>query len=311
MRSWEPWRTGSTRRRRATVERRHLGAGGIGKTRLMDRPCARAGHPRAGGARRGARARGHARRRLRRPGGPSDDRSFVSEDSRPDSGQGSRSGADVAALTRSPGFWLLMRYAALFGVVLAFAALAFLGLVKGGTNLWFTLPKNPGWLDGSLWWVAVTTAAGGAGRCAAALVSASGQAARHGPGARGSACRAVHGLEGGCRLGGVVGGWREPRAGGRAGEVGGRAGNVGLGAKEAQRRRASDEHAVMEMVVVKWACVIAGAGGLWRGGSGGGPRCGCATRGQAVMRGFGWPQDRVSSRGSLSKVGRGRFCGCR
>jgi H+/Cl- antiporter ClcA len=33
-------------------------------------------------------------------------------------------------------------------------------LVKGGTNLWFTLPKNPGWFDGSLWWVAVTAAAG-------------------------------------------------------------------------------------------------------------------------------------------------------
>ncbi len=53
-----------------------------------------------------------------------------------------------------------MRYAALFGVVLAFAALAFLGLVKGGTKLWFTLPKNPGWFDGSLWWVAVTGGAG-------------------------------------------------------------------------------------------------------------------------------------------------------
>ena len=53
-----------------------------------------------------------------------------------------------------------MRYAALFGVVLAFAALAFLGLVKGGTKLWFTLPKNPGWFDGSLWWVAVTAGAG-------------------------------------------------------------------------------------------------------------------------------------------------------
>ena len=64
------------------------------------------------------------------------------------------------ALTRSPGFWRLMGYAALFGVVLAFASLAFLGLVKGGTNLWFTLPKNPGWFDGSLWWVAVTAAAG-------------------------------------------------------------------------------------------------------------------------------------------------------
>ena len=45
-----------------------------------------------------------------------------------------------------------MRFAILFGVVLAFAALAFLGLVKGGTKLWFTLPDDPGWLDGSLWW---------------------------------------------------------------------------------------------------------------------------------------------------------------
>ena len=39
-------------------------------------------------------------------------------------------------------------------------ALAFLGLVTGGTNLWFTLPEDPGWLDGSLWWVAVTAGAG-------------------------------------------------------------------------------------------------------------------------------------------------------
>jgi H+/Cl- antiporter ClcA len=53
-----------------------------------------------------------------------------------------------------------MRDAALFGVVLAFAALGFLGLVKGGTNLWFTLPKDPGWWDGNLWWVGVTAGAG-------------------------------------------------------------------------------------------------------------------------------------------------------
>ena len=53
-----------------------------------------------------------------------------------------------------------MGYAAVFGVVLAFAALAFLGLVEVGTDLWFTLPKDPGWLDGSLWWVAVTAGAG-------------------------------------------------------------------------------------------------------------------------------------------------------
>jgi chloride channel protein, CIC family len=53
-----------------------------------------------------------------------------------------------------------MGYAALFGVLLAFAALAFLGLVSGGTDLWFTLPGDPGWFDGSLWWVAVTAGAG-------------------------------------------------------------------------------------------------------------------------------------------------------
>ena len=84
----------------------------------------------------------------------------MSEDSRPGSGQRSQSDPEVVALTRSPGFWVIVRYAALFGVVLAFAALAFLALVKGGTKLWFTLPKNPGWLDGSLWWVAVTAGAG-------------------------------------------------------------------------------------------------------------------------------------------------------
>jgi len=53
-----------------------------------------------------------------------------------------------------------MGYAAFFGVVLAFASLAFLGLVDGATDLWFTLPKNRGWFDGSLWWVAVTAGAG-------------------------------------------------------------------------------------------------------------------------------------------------------
>ena len=78
----------------------------------------------------------------------------------PGPGKEPSSGSDFVALTRSPGFWVIMRYAALFGVVLAFAALAFLALVKGGTKLWFTLPKNPGWFDGSLWWVAVTAGAG-------------------------------------------------------------------------------------------------------------------------------------------------------
>jgi H+/Cl- antiporter ClcA len=53
-----------------------------------------------------------------------------------------------------------MRNAALLAVVLSFAALAFLGLLKGGTKLWFTLPQDPGWFDGNLWWVAVTAGAG-------------------------------------------------------------------------------------------------------------------------------------------------------
>jgi H+/Cl- antiporter ClcA len=70
------------------------------------------------------------------------------------------SGSVFVPLTKSPGFWVIVRDAALFGVVLAFAALAFLGLLKGGTKLWFTLPKDPGWLDGSVWWVAVTAGAG-------------------------------------------------------------------------------------------------------------------------------------------------------
>ncbi|WP_170284546.1 chloride channel protein [Kribbella amoyensis] len=64
------------------------------------------------------------------------------------------------ALNRSRGFWTNIGYAALFGVVLAVIALVFLGLVQGGTELWFTLPANPDWFSGHLWWVAVTGAAG-------------------------------------------------------------------------------------------------------------------------------------------------------
>ena len=80
--------------------------------------------------------------------------------STPASGEDSHPASDSIALTRSPGFWVLIRYAALFGVVLGLVGLAFLGLVKGGTKLWFTLPNNPGWFDGNLWWVAVTAGAG-------------------------------------------------------------------------------------------------------------------------------------------------------
>jgi hypothetical protein len=65
-------------------------------------------------------------------------------------GEESHAGSADVALIRSPGFWVIVRYAVLFGVVLAFAGLAFLGLVSAGTDLWFTLPANPGWFDGNL-----------------------------------------------------------------------------------------------------------------------------------------------------------------
>ena len=74
--------------------------------------------------------------------------------------QGSESAFGPDALDRFPGFWALVGYSILFGVALALVSLAFLGLVKGGTNLWFTLPKNPDWLSGKPWWLAVTAGAG-------------------------------------------------------------------------------------------------------------------------------------------------------
>jgi H+/Cl- antiporter ClcA len=82
----------------------------------------------------------------------------ISPQSSPDEGPGS--GAGFVALDRSRGFWTIIGYAVLFGLVLALAGLAFLGLVKGGGKLWFTLPKNPDWFSGSPWWVAVTAATG-------------------------------------------------------------------------------------------------------------------------------------------------------
>ena len=75
-------------------------------------------------------------------------------------GEAPSSGPGFVPLARSPGFWTIIGCAVLFGVVLGFAALAFLGLIKHGTKLWFTLPDNPGWFDGNIWWVAVTAGAG-------------------------------------------------------------------------------------------------------------------------------------------------------
>jgi H+/Cl- antiporter ClcA len=78
----------------------------------------------------------------------------------PAAGDAPDPGPDEVALIRSPGFWVIVRYAILFGAVLAFAALVFLGLVKFGTGLWFTLPEDLGWFGGNPWWVAVTAGVG-------------------------------------------------------------------------------------------------------------------------------------------------------
>jgi hypothetical protein len=59
---------------------------------------------------------------------------LMSGQRQPDPDDAPSSGSGFVALTRSPKFWVIMGYAALFGVVLAVAALAFLGLVKGARS---------------------------------------------------------------------------------------------------------------------------------------------------------------------------------
>ncbi len=86
--------------------------------------------------------------------------SASSSNANSDSDEAPGSSAEAVALNRTAGFWPIMGYAVLFGVVIAFAALIFLGVMKAGTNAWFTLPRTPGWGTGQLWWVAVTAGAG-------------------------------------------------------------------------------------------------------------------------------------------------------
>ena len=56
------------------------------------------------------------------------------------------------------GFWILMGYALLLGVVGAVAGLVFLGVTGAGNN-WYDV-SDPGWFGGQWWWVAVTAGAG-------------------------------------------------------------------------------------------------------------------------------------------------------
>ena len=97
-------------------------------------------------------------------------------------------------------------------------------------------------------------------RRAAATLSRSGQAAGHGQGAHGPAGGALDGAGSGCRLGGVAGGWGEPRARGRTGEDGRRAGNLALGAAEARRGHARDEHAQRDVRGIRGPVVISDPG---------------------------------------------------
>ena len=55
-------------------------------------------------------------------------------------------------------FWMLIGYALILGVFGAFLGLAFLGIVKVGSQ-WFAA-TNLGWMGGEWWWVAVTAGAG-------------------------------------------------------------------------------------------------------------------------------------------------------
>jgi hypothetical protein len=163
-------------------------------------------------------------------------------EAQPGPGEGPSSDSVFVPLTRSPGFWVIVRRAVLFGVVLAFVALAFLALVDGGTRLWFTLPKHPGWLDENLRWVAVTAGAG-------VLVGVLRRFLRVPAKVPGTIAEIKDARVDPSTVPGTVAvslvplaGGGEPRARGRTGEAGRPAGHLGLGPAEAQRRRESDEH---------------------------------------------------------------------
>jgi H+/Cl- antiporter ClcA len=61
-------------------------------------------------------------------------------------------------VTQKRDFWVLMAYAVVLGVFGAFAALIFVGAIKGGGK-WYT-DSDTGWFGGHWWWVAITAASG-------------------------------------------------------------------------------------------------------------------------------------------------------
>ena len=175
-------------------------------------------------------------------------------------GDDSHPGSDDVALARSPGFWVIVRDAVLFGVVLAFVGAGVPGAGQGRHGTLVHASRRPRLARREPLVGGGDRGSRCARRRAAARLSRPAQAAGHGRGAQGPAGRALHGAGGGCRLAGVTGGWGEPRARGRTGEDGGRAGNLGLGAAEAQRGRASDEHAQRDGRGVRGPVVISDPG---------------------------------------------------
>ena len=59
------------------------------------------------------------------------------------------SGSDDVALTRSPGFWVIVRGAIVFGVKMAFAGWRFWDWREGGTDSGSRFPMTPAGLTGA------------------------------------------------------------------------------------------------------------------------------------------------------------------
>ena len=175
-------------------------------------------------------------------------------------GEDSHPGSDDVALTRSPGFWVIVRLRRLVRRRARLRRAGVSGIGEGRHQPLVHASRRPRMARREPLVGGGDRGRRGDRRRAAALLSRPGQAGGHGRGAQGPAGRALDGAGGGCRLAGVAGGWGEPRARGRTGEDGGRAGNLGLGAAEAQRGHARDEHAQRDVRGVRGPVVISDLG---------------------------------------------------
>ncbi|MEX1334351.1 MAG: hypothetical protein AB1Z66_03540, partial [Candidatus Limnocylindrales bacterium] len=63
----------------------------------------------------------------------------------------------TAGGTRAPGFWRLLGYAALLGIVGVVAGLVFISITNLGAR-WYG-ESGTGWFEGHPWWILVAAAA--------------------------------------------------------------------------------------------------------------------------------------------------------